>query len=157
MEFELPQFAQDTIAEFQASASTAFSDALSEILASANTTEGGSLELPDDVAASIDAQADLIGTGVEGVFADLSSDSLTNAPEANSGDGFQFNFEPAADGVFGGQLSLIGDGDTEPLFTFDVGGSAPVTGDNSSLPSNYQDFFASLSGGENPFASASTI
>jgi hypothetical protein len=157
MEFELPQFAQDTIAEFRASASTAFSDALSEILANANTTEGDSPELPDDVAASIDAQADLIGTGVEGVFADLSSDSLTNAPEANSDDGFQFNFEPAADGVFGGQLSLIRDGDTEPLFTFDVSGSSPVTGDNSSLPSNYQDFFASLAGGENPFASASTI
>lgn len=78
MEFELPQFAQDTINEFRSSASTGFAEALNEILANANTTEGNSPELPDDVAASIDAQADLIGTGVQDVFANLSNDSLTN-------------------------------------------------------------------------------
>lgn len=155
MEFELPQFAQDTITEFRSSASTAFTDALNEILANANTTEGDSPELPADVADSIDAQADLIGTGVEGVFANLSNDSLTNAIEANSDDSFQFNFEPATDGLFGGQISLVMDGETEPLFTFNIGGTSPVTGDNSSFSGNYQDFFASLVGGENPFASAS--
>lgn len=155
MEFELPQFAQDTINEFRSSAGTGFAEALDEIIANANTTEGNSSELPDDVAASIEAQADLIGTGVQDVFANLSNDSLTNINEGNSGSNFQFNFEPATDGLFGGQLSLVVNGETEPLFTFDIGGAAPVTGDSSSLSGNYQDFFASLAGGENPFASAS--
>ena len=155
MEFELPQFAQDIISEFRSSTSTAFTDALTEILANANTTEGDSTELPDDVTASIDAQADLIGTGVEGVFANLSNDPLTNTTESSSDDNFQFDFEPAADGVFGGQLSLVREGETEPLFTFDVGGTSPVTGDDSSTTSNYQDFFASLAAGENPLASSS--
>jgi len=155
MEFELPQFAQDTIAEFRSSASTGFAEALNEILANANTTEGDSPELPDNVADSIDAQADLIGTGVEEVFANLSNDSLTNADEANSNSNFQFNFEPATDGLFGGQLSLVIEGETEPLFTFNIGGTSPVTGDNSSFSGNYQAFFASLAGGENPFASGS--
>ena len=40
MEFELPQFAQDTINEFRSSAGTGFAEALDEILANANTTEG---------------------------------------------------------------------------------------------------------------------
>lgn len=154
MEFELPQFAQDTINEFRSSASTRFTEALNEIFANANTTEGSSPELSDDVADSIDAEADLIGTGVEEVFANLSNDSLTNVSEDNGDSNFQFNFEPATDGVFSGQLSLVVEGETEPLFTFDIGGTSPVTGDNGSS-SNYQDFFASLSGGENPFASSS--
>lgn len=156
MEYELPQFAQDTIDRFRSSASTGFAEALNEILANANTTEGDSTSLPEDATNSIDAQADLIGTGVEEVFANLSNDSLTNATEASSSDSnFQFNFAPADDSLFGGQLSLVVEGETEPLFTFDVGGASPVTGDTSSLPSNYQDFFASFTSGENPFASGS--
>ena len=154
MEFELPQFAQDTIAEFRSSASTGFAEALNEILTNANTTED-SPELPDNVADSIDAQSNLIGTGVEEVFANLSNDSLTNATETDTDGNFQFNFEPVTDSLFGGQLSLVMEGETEPLFTFNIGGTSPVTGDNSSFSGNYQDFFASLAGGENPFASAS--